>query len=352
MTAIINSPVGTMPTIPVDSGGLFTPGAAYAIDSAAQIINAAWNLGLDQKADFDAKVTALAAAIAAIISGSSFDITASTAAEASITEPIVTIPASIDTSTILSTFEAEAINLMNELVAKVQYVMTTWFPNDVADYSAAETWMRDALANNSGLPAAVRSQITSDDLARLSADMVRSQDSVFQRFAALRLPIPAGPVASAILQIEQKAQEAMAESSRKITISGIERLQWAAKEVIGLRDLALGKALEYAKIMAQGQNVAASVTGIGYDAQTKLISAVANFYNARIDAAKTFNQAKQFNADQNQEIAVKNQAADLELLRQQVDVLRAQLAAIAQMATSLFNNVHASAGSSYSVNGT
>ena len=352
MADIITSPV-TVPTgIAVDTGGLFTPGAAFAIDASAQIINAAWNLGLDQKTDFEAKVTALAASLDALIAGTSLDITPETSDIATIVEPIVTIPASIDTSAILATFEAEALTQIATLVDKVQYVLTTWFPNDTAHYSAASTWMVDALNDDSGLPAAVRAQITSDDLARLSADKLRSQDAVIQRFAALRFPMPPGPAASIITQIEQTAQQAMAESSRKITIASIERLQWAAEKVLSLRTIAMGYALDYAKTMAAGQNVAASVTGIGYDAQTKLIGAVSSFYNARTDASKTITASKQFNSNLAQDAKVKNQIADLTLIEDRVKTLMAELQAIAQMATSLFNNVHASGGSSYSVNGT
>lgn len=341
-----------MPTVPVDSGGLFTPGAAYAIDAPASIINATWNLGLDQKTDFEAKVAALTATLDALIAGTGVDISPGSAAIASIVEPLVTIPTSIDTSTVLSDYNSEAAILIAELVAKVQYVLTTWFPNDTADYSAARTWMTDALADNSGLPAAVRAQMTSDDLARLTGDKLRAQDAVIQQFAARRFPMPGGQAASAILQIEQKAQEAMAESSRKLTLASVERLQWAAEKVLSLRQMAMGYALDYAKVMSAGQSTAASVIGIGIDAQSKLIGAVSSYYNARIDAAKTLNQARQFDANLYQDASIKNQMADLTLIEDRVKVLMAELQAIAQMATSLFNNIHASAGSTYAVNGT
>lgn len=351
MADIINSPVGTMPTIPVDSGGLFTPGAAYAIDSAAQIINAAWNLGLDQKAGFEAKVATLSADIAAILAGEAQHITASSATLATITEPTLAIPSSIDTSTILATFDAETTALIAEFSGKVTSFLTTHFPSDQENYDAAETWLRAALANPHGLPTAVAAQLYTDEHDKHTADAARASDAVVAAFAARRFPLPPGAAASAVLQIQQKAQDLSAETGRKITIMSVEQLRWVVDKVIGLRQMAQAAALDYAKLMTQGPAIAASVTGIGYDAQTKLIGAVSSFYGARTEAAKVINAASQFNAAATQDAAIKNQAADLTLIEDRVKALMVEIQAIAQMATSLFNNVHASAGTSYSVNG-
>lgn len=350
MTDIITTPVVITGAQNLDaSSATFTPGAAYAINMSAQIINAAWALGNTKYNDYASKVTALTAAIQAIIDGSTFDIAATSGGTISITEPTVTIPTSIDTSTIMSDFNAEATTLIADLAAKVTYIFSTYFPNDTADYGAASAWMLNALNDASGLPTAVRDQITSDDLARVLADSTRAQDAVIQTFAALRFPMPAGQAAGAILEIQQKGQDAMAESSRKITLASVERLQWAAEKVIGLRSIAMNSALDYAKMMNAAQNSAASVTGIGVDAQAKLISAVSAYYNARTEAQKVIASATQFNAKQTQEAAEKNQIADLTLLEDKVKALMAETQALAQMATSLFNNVHAGGSSSYSV---
>jgi len=350
MTAIITTPVTITGAQDLDaSTATFTPGAAYAINMSAQIINAAWDLGNTKYNTYADKVTALTAAIQAVIDGSAFDIAPSTAGSVSITEPTVTIPTSIDTSTILSDFNTEATTLIADIAAKVTYIFTTYFPNDAAQYGAASAWMLDALNDDSGLPTAVRAQMVSDDLARLTSDKLRSQDSIIQQFAARRFPMPGGQAASAMLQIEQKTQEALAESSRKITLASVERLQWAAEKVVGLRKMAMDEALEYAKIVNSAQNTASSVIGIGIDAQSRLISAVSAYYNARTEAQKVIKAAEQFDAKQTQEAAEKNQMSDLTLLEDKIKALMAETQALAQMATSLFNNVHAGGSSSYSV---
>jgi hypothetical protein len=353
MTDIITTPVTITGSQALDaSTATFTPGAAYAINMSAQIINAAWALGNTKYNTYADKVTALTAAIQTIIDNSTFDIAPSTGGSMSITEPTVTIPSNVDPAAILATFDDEATALIGDLATKVQYIFDTFFPDDSAQYASASSWIDNALSDTSGLPQAVRDQMLSDDLERITAGKVREQDSVIQQFAARRFAMPPGQAASAILQIAQKAQADIAESSRKLTIAGVERLQWAAEKLIGLRKLAMDSALEYAKLMAAAQNTAASVTGIGYDANSKNLSAVSSFFSARIDAAKAIKSATQFDAKQTQEAAEKNQVADLTLLEDKIKALMAETQALAQMATSLFNNVHAGGSSSYAVNGT
>ena len=349
MADIITSPIGNMPTIPVDIAGKFSPGAAFAIDSAAQIINAGWNLGFDMKAAFEAKVTALSADITALLSSPAMHVTASAADAVTITEPVVTLPASIDTSTILATFDAETTALVALFSGKVVSFLTTYFPDDQATYDAAEAWLTGALANPHGLPTAVAAQLYTDEHDRHIAEASRAKDALFASFAARRYPMPAGALASAQLQIDQKTQDLSAETGRKLTMMSVEQLRWAAEKVVGLRQLASSAALDYAKLMTQGPAIASSVTGIGYDAQTKLIGAVSSFYGARTDAAKVISSVSQFNASATQDAAVKNQIADLTLIEDKIKAIMVEIQAIAQMATSLFNNVHASAGSSYSV---
>ena len=351
MTAIITTPVVISGSQSLDaSTATFTSGAAYAINMSAQIINATWDLGNTKFNTFSDKVLALTSAIQGIIDGSTFDISASAAGAMTINEPVVTIPASIDTSTILSTFETEATNLIAQLVAKVQYIFTTFFPNDSADYNAVEAWLLAAINNpTAALPAAVQAQLFTEDRDRITLEATRATDVVMVTFAARRFPLPSGAVASAAMQIQQKSQDSISEASRNIVMKTVENMKWAVEKTLSLRNMAMTSALDYAKTMAGAQNTAGSVTGIGYDAQTKLISAVSSYYNARTEAQKAIKSAQQFDARQYQEAAEKNQVSDLTLLEDKVKALMAECAALAQMATSLFNNVHAGGASSYSV---
>ena len=351
MTDIIHSPVTVPSGIAVDTSGLFTPGAAFAIDAAAQVINAAWNLGNAKNTAFETKVAAITTAIQALFDAGTVDIAASSAAVPAIAEPVVTIPSSIDVSTITATFDTESAALISTFAGKVVSFLNDYFPNEATVYTAAETWLSGAIANG-GLPAAVAAQMLTDDRDRQNAEATRAIDALTATFAARRYPLPPGALAGATLAIQQKAQDGIAESSRKLTLATIEQMRFAIEKSMGLRQVALGTTLDYVKTLVSGPDIASRLVGIGYDAQSKLISSVSSYYGARTDAAKVVASVNQFNAGATQDAAVKNQAADLTLVEDKVKALMVEVQAIAQMATSLFNNVHASAGTSYGVNGT
>lgn len=350
MTNIIHSPV-TVPTgMAVDSTGTFTAGAAFAMDAAAQVINAAWTLGNEKNLAFSEKVAAITAAIQAIIDGGTMNIVASSATVPTIAEPVVAIPTSVDVSTITGTFHTESAALVTEFAGKVVSFMDSYFPNEETVYAAAETWLSGALANPSGgLPAAVAAQLLTDDKDRISADATRATDALMATFASRRYPMPPGALVGAALQIQQKAQDGIAESSRKITIASIEQMRFVIEKAMALRQVAMGTTLDYVKTLVSGPDIASRLVGIGYDAQSKLIASVSSYYGARTDAAKVISSVNQFNATATQDAAVKNQLAGLALIEDKVKALMVEVQAIAQMATSLFNNVHAAAGTSYGV---
>ena len=68
----------------------------------------------------------------------------------------------------------------------------------------------------------------------------------------------------------------------------------------------------------------------------------------RAEVAKIANQNSQFNVSTSLEAASKNQAADLTLIEDRLKALLTECQALATMATSLYNNLHASAGVSAS----
>lgn len=343
MTEIIHSPVDISGvTVAVDTAGLFTPGAAFAMDAVAQVINAAWTLGNEKNADFSAKVASITAAIQAIIDDSTFDISPSTASSVSIDEPSITIPTDVT-----AVFDTKSADIIATLATKVTTFLTTYFPNDSTTYAKAETWLTSAIDNpNGALPLAVQAQILTDDKDRIMVEASRASDSVMASFAARGFPLPPGAAASAVLQIEQTAMDKIAESGRNIVKLSVEQMRFVIGNVLTLRDKAVSSSLEYAKVMASGQDLASRLVS----AQSQLIGAVSGFYGARSDAAKVMSSVEQFNAAATQGAAEKNQISDLTLTEAKIKALMSEIQAIAQMATSLFNNVHASTGTTYSGN--
>lgn len=328
----------------------FTPGAAECLANAAKLVADTTNKADGLRTDYSAKVVNVEnqfPTVASLIAD--IDIAAGTSTVPSVVEPAVVIPATIDVTDITDTFKTEYDELVALLADKLTGFLTTYFPNDKVDYAAAESFLIDSLASDSGIPAAVQAQILTEDKDRILAEAARASDSVVQSFASRRFPMPPGAAASAVLHIQQKSQDEIASSARKITVLSVERLQWAAEKVLGLRQLASTQAIEYIKALASGPDIASRVTGIGYDAQSKLIGAASQFYAARTDVARLTAQNNQFNVDKALEADSKNQAADLAIVEDKIKMMLTEAQGLAQMATSLYNNLHASAGTSYSV---
>jgi hypothetical protein len=330
--------------------GNFTPGALATLTYSAAVINAAWEQANTKYADFETKIGNITDQSTGWLSTlTSPHVTAGTVATPTVVEPAVDIPATQSADDVMTLFDTKYAELVTMLSDKFVSFRTTYFPNDAAEYAAVETWIQGAVANpNGGLPVAVQQQITADDQARVLSDTTRASDAVLQAFAARRFPLPPGAAASAVLQIQQKSQDAMAESSRKITMASVDMMKFAVEKSVGLRQMAMNDAIEYVKAIASAPEMASRLVGIGYDAQSKLISAASQFYSARTDVQKLISSVGEFNVTTGLEVASKNQAADLTLIEDRLKALLTECQAIAQMATSLFNNLHASAGTSYS----
>ena len=343
-------------TLPIDvtdvtvaDSGLGTP-QMYVIAQrlALAVINTAWTEGITSKADFEAKITA--AMTGFLNTATTPHVTAGSVSVPTIAEPAVDIPSTQNAGDIMTMFDTKYLELIDELHGRLVTFRTTFYPNDTADFAAYEGWVTAALANpTAGMPATVQAQIMSDAQARVLSEKVRAQDAVVAQFASRRFPLPPGASASAVLQIEQKAQDDLAAASRDITKMSVEMVKFTVDKAEGLRKQAMEEAIKYIAALASGPEVASRLVGIGYDAQSKLISSASQFYGARTQAAETLSKINQYNTSLALDGAVKNQAADLQMIENKLKALLTEAQTIGQMATSLFNNVHAAAGVTASV---
>jgi hypothetical protein len=325
-----------------------TPLAKIATRMAEAVINTTWNEANVMKSDFSTKLNA--ATTGFLDTTNAPHVTAGTVSVPNVTAPAVNIPSSVDTTQIMSTFDTKQQEQFNQLVTACNTFLTNHFPNEPTGYAAAQQWLADAITNpNSGLPLAVQQQIFGDDAARILADKVRAQDAVVAQFAGRRFPLPPDAAASAVLQIEQKAQDEMAESSRKVAIMSVEMQKFSVEKLIGLRGMALDASIKYIGALIAGPEVASRLVGIGYDAQSKLISSAADFYRADTQAAEMSSKVAQYNNSITLEAATKNQSADLALIEDKLRALLTECESIARMATSMYNNLHANAGLSVSL---
>ena len=311
------------------------------------IINATWNLG---NAKSDEAYTKMAVATQA---GGFLDpllapsITAGTIGLPSVTAPNVVIPTNIDTTQVMSLFDTKYGELVTFLHNEFTGFRSAYFPNEQAAYTAAEAWLTAALANPSaGIPIAVQQQIWGDDHARIAAESLRAQDGVIAQFAARGFPLPPDAAASLVMQIEQKAQDEMAESSRKVAIMSVDMQKFNVEKLLSLRGMALDASVKYVAALAGAPDIASKLLGVGIDAQSKLISAASQFYAADTNAKEMVSNVQKYNNSITLEADTKNQSTEMEMVKLRVDAMMRDLQLLAQQATSLFNNLHASVGMS------
>lgn len=330
--------------------GNFTPGALATLQFSANVINATWDLANAKYDTYEQKIAAITDAATGWLSTlAAPHITAGTVKDPTVVEPTVDIPSTQSASDIMSMFDTKYLELVAMLVDKFTTFQTTYFPDDSAVYTAAEDWLQAAIANDHGLPPAVAAQILTDDKDRIVADAARATDTVLAQFAARRFPLPPGAAAAAAIEIQKKAQDEIAASSRKLMMNSVEQLRWVVEKTLSLRQLAMDSAIKYITALASGPEMASRLVGLGYDAQSKLISAASQFYNSRVAAAELTSKVGQFNVSTALTAAEKNQAADLALIEDRLKALLSETQALAQMTTAMLNNLHSSSGTQYSV---
>lgn len=327
--------------LPLDLGATLPPEVMQeaAVVAFEASINSTWELGLDTRTKVIDDIAAIVADLQNTLNTPTMDNT--TLTPATVEEPLVDIPSSVTAADIYAEFEAQYTELITLLDAKFTSFRSTFFPTENATYALAENWLSAAIANpHVGLPPAIAAQIWGDDSARILADSSRAQDAVVAQFAGRRFPLPADVAASAVLQIQQNTQDLQAESSRKVAVMSVEMQKWIVEKILGLREMAMKAVVDYVKTVAMGPEIASRLVPIGYDAQSKLISAVAQYYNARTGAAELTYKGTQHNADLSQDTNTQNLKSEMATVEHWVKALLTEVQALAQMATSLFNNIH------------
>lgn len=335
--------------------GDFTPGALAALQNSVAMINASWNLAKEAAYTYDEKMAAISDPTTGWLNPTSAPKISGigTVASPTVSEPTITIPTEISTANILSDFTAQETALINQMKDLWAAFNTAHYPADDTNYEKVVSWIQGAIDNpNGGLPTAVAAQLLTDETDKITLEAARATDSVVSGFAARGFPLPPGMAASAAVQIQQTAQDKKAEAGRKLTAISVDMMKFAVTTALNMRQMAMAATLDYVKTLVLGPDIASKVIGIGYDAQTKLINAVSGLVGARTEVQKLVSSVSEFNVTTGLQVAEKNQMSDLTVLEARVKTILAQCQALAQELASGLNNLHASAGTSYGVNGT
>lgn len=225
-------------------------------------------------------------AIAAATGSTSY--TPAEVGEQSVNEPNVFIPSrasGID----FTVFDSMYHGIIEDLSNRFSGMMTEYFSIDHNLLPEAEAWMKRAIVDGgTGINASVENQIWQRDRDRIGTEA----SSAIGEAAALRAsggyPMPAGIYFEDVKSIQRKRSSDIAAVSREAAIKAfeteIENVKFAITNAIDYRTKALSAAGDYIRALAVAPNIAASMSTQSADAQARLISAAAGFFNARISA--------------------------------------------------------------------
>lgn len=323
--------------------GSTSPG--YALTAVEDLINASWNEGQTKSAALTTKVTA--ATTDFLDETTAPTVSTSTVSAPSLTAPGVTIPTSASVTDVLATFGTEHLKQADLLAEKLGDFWAKYFPNEGDAYISAESALKAAMESDTGgISEAMREAILEDERSRVLDDASRASDAALATFAARRYPAPPGAAIGAVAMIQQKAQAEIAGGIRKLAALSVEMRKFNIEQLMALRQSAMGNAVEYLRSLISGSDVASRLVGVGYDAESKLITSAADFYRAEISAADLVGRINQFNVTSSLDAATKNQAATMSIIDLKTKALLTEIQAIGQMATSLYNNLNVSVGAS------
>ncbi len=356
MADIVTTPISLpIPSIAVDSGGLFTPGAAYSIQLNADIVNATWNLALDKSADFEARMAALTDLVTGWLATTSAPhISAGTITAPTPVEPSMTISDTLP-STVIANYSAQAALIVSDLVTKFSGFIGTYFPGEAANYGAAEAWVYDAITNTStsAVPSAIKAAMLAQADAQIAVEKNIAIDTAQGEWLAKGHQFPPGALIFQSARIEQIAFDQKAEVIRSSVLKDFDltyqKILEAVKMALANRQVALGAAQAYMVSMVSGKGLGNTVADSAHQAQTQMLNAAGGFYTSRVNASKLALDASQVNQKLAFDADKANQDADMEQIANRLKALLSEAQLLAMQTTALLNNMRAGGSSSYSV---
>ena len=283
--------------------------------------------------------------VAIQLAGSSGRITAPTIDGGNVSEPRVFIPqraSGMDTAV----FDSMYGKIINDLTDKFADFFITYFPIRSTLMPAVEAWLERAITDGgTGINANIERQIWQRDRDRISVEAFSAMDEAMDAFASRGFPMPPGALNAQVIAIQRKRSADIAAVSRDAAIKAfdteIENVRFAIQQAIDYRTRAIAAAGDYIRALAVAPTIASSLSTQSADAQARLISAAASFYNARIGAADLSVKVASINADNNMRTTVKQADIDVEYSSQRVKAAMAAAETAGQQAAAALNGINA-----------
>ena len=271
---------------------------------------------------------------------------ASTSFTPAVVEPVVNIPQQAEGASVEKFTE-----LSDAVIARLADLfagyMSTYFPNG-GFFDAAKAWINTAITTGgTGINASVEDQIWQRDRARILDDAAQAEDEAVAGWAARGYPMPPGAAAYQTARMRKETQDKLAQISHDIAVkqfdTEVENVRFAVQQAVDLYTKALGAASDYIKALAIGPNSAMQVVPSITDSQSRLISAAAEYYRARISVEELRLRAQQPNAEFEQRAREKTADLVMEEIKTRVGAAVSAAQSLGTQAASALNSLHASA---------
>lgn len=267
-------------------------------------------------------------------------------------EPDVAIPRlanGLDTAV----FDSMYAKIINDLADKFYDFFVEYLSFRPTLMPAVEAWLESTIVNGgSGINTAVERQIWQRHRDRINVEASTASEEVMT-LAARGFPLPTGAMNAALVAIQRKRSAEVAAVSRDAAIQAFEAekemVKFAISQAIDYRTKAIAAAVDYIRALAVAPNIASSLSTQSADAQARLISAVASYYNARINSAELEVKVASINADNNLKAITTQAGLNADYSKQRVGAAVAAAESLGQQAAASLNGLNATASLQESV---
>lgn len=269
-------------------------------------------------------------------------------------EPAAVEPAIPEVEDTKWNYQAELDKLIALLSDQLADFFATYYPLENDAFDEATAWLVNTITNGgTGINASIEDQVWQRDRDRRTAEAARAKAQIVTGYAAKGYFMPAGSLLKKIEEIDSAALAANGVASTSIAAKQleieIETIKFAITEAMKSRAMAMQAAADYIRVIATAPASAVRFAELNTDAKAKMMSAAANWYEARLSRDKLVLSSKLAEMGSRDDIykhrrdsATRNSQVDVQALAAAADVYaKTAMAALASLNSIVSTGVSA-----------
>ena len=210
-------------------------------------------------------------------------------------------PAVPTASNTMITYNAQLDALTKTLTDGLADFFVTYYPLTNDAFDEATAWLTDTIVNGgTGIHPDVEAQIWERARGRIVVEGGRQEHKALNDLSERGFSIPQGSLRGSLRDIRAEQHAKISGLSAEVAIDQakmeVETIKFAVDQAMKARLTALNAASDYIRSLMSAPDIASRVATIETDAQSRMISATATLYNARLHRDELLLNAS--NADQ------------------------------------------------------